>query len=296
MSERRSDAPEPGTDVTVVVASRNRREELLRSLPRHEAPVILLDNGSSDGTPAAVRSALPQADVVELGRNLGAPARNLGVARATTPFVAFADDDSWWATGALARAADHLARHPRLGLLAGRVLVGPQEQPDPISVAMARAPLGRADDLPGPDVLGFMACGAVMRREAFLSVGGFDEVVFFPGEEERVALDLESAGWGLAYVDDVVAHHWPSSRRWGAAERSRLTTRNALLTACMRRPWPVVAEQTLAALRQGGARRAGVLDAAPRLPGALRARHRVPERVERRVRALSRAAGVPGDR
>lgn len=99
-------------DVTVVVASRDRRAELLSSLPMHEAPVILLDNGSSDGTPAAVRAALPAVRVVEVGRNRGAGARTIGVGLARTLFVAFADDDSWWAHGALARAVDTLRAHP----------------------------------------------------------------------------------------------------------------------------------------------------------------------------------------
>src|SRR6185312_14761877 len=90
--------------VTVVVASRNRRADLLASLPRHEAPVILVDNGSTDGTVAAVRAAHPQVTVLPLERNEGAAGRTRGVVSAGTEFVAFADDDSWWAPGDLARA------------------------------------------------------------------------------------------------------------------------------------------------------------------------------------------------
>lgn len=45
--------------VTVVVVTRNRRRDLERSLPRHECPVIPLDNGSTDGTPALVRRRFP---------------------------------------------------------------------------------------------------------------------------------------------------------------------------------------------------------------------------------------------
>ena len=81
-------------DVTVVVASRNRRADLLATLPRHEAPVILVDNGSTDGTVDAVRAAHPQVTVLPLERNEGAAARTRGVASAGTEFVAFADDDS----------------------------------------------------------------------------------------------------------------------------------------------------------------------------------------------------------
>ena len=281
--------------LTVVVVSRNRREDLMRSLPRHEAPVILVDNGSTDGTVAAVRAAFPHVEVIELTRNLAAVARNLGVLAARTPYVAFADDDSWWAPGALERAAAVLAGHPRVGLLAGRQLVGEAGVLDPMSAAMARAPLGRHPDGAGPDVLGFAACAAVVRRSAFLEVGGFDDVVRFPGEEERVALDLADRGWLMSYVDDVVSHHHPSPRRDQAAERQRAVARGALLTAVMRRPMRVVLRRALAEWRSGGARRDGVLAAGRRLPAALRRRHPVSPHVEDRLRLLAAAEARPAD-
>ncbi|WP_084956432.1 glycosyltransferase family 2 protein [Thermoactinospora rubra] len=264
-------------EVTVVVATRDRREALENSLPRHEGPVILVDNGSADGSPAFVRGRFPHVRVVELPANRGAPARNVGVELAETPYVAFADDDSWWAPGALARAAELFERHPRMAVLAGRVLVGPQERDDPVNALMAGSPLGTEPDLPGPSVLGFMACGAVVRRDAFLAAGGFDDVVFFYGEEERLAIDLAAAGWGLAYVAEVVAHHHPSPVRDRDGRRA-LAARNALLTAVMRRPWPVVART---------ARRGGLRDALPRLPRALARRRRVPAWLEARLACLA---------
>jgi len=276
-----------GTDrVTVVVMSHNRREELLCTLPRHEAPVILVDNGSGDETPAAVRAAMPSIEVIELPHNAGAVARNAGVEAAQTPYVAFADDDSWWAPGALRRAAGVFDGHPRLAVLAGRILVGEDRRPDDVSAHMATAPLGRSADLPGPDVLGFVACGAIVRRSAFLAAGGFDPVVHFPGEEERLALDLAALGWGLAYVDDVVAHHVPSPSRGNAGQRAVLIRRNALLTAVMRRPWPVVAAEMAKALAAGGAERKGALAALPRLRAAMARRRPVPPDVEAMIRTL----------
>ncbi|MFC3979170.1 glycosyltransferase family 2 protein [Streptosporangium jomthongense] len=276
-----------GPRVTVVVASRDRRAELERSLPRHEGPVILLDNGSADGSAEMARRRLVHVRVVELGRNLGAPARNLGVRLAGTPYVAFADDDSWWAEGALERAADVLDAHPRLAVLAGRVLVGPEGRPDPVCAEMAAGPLGTEPDLPGPSVLGFLACGAVVRREAYLAAGGFDKVVFFFGEEERLALDLAAAGWGLAYVETVVAHHHPSPARDPGGRRA-LAARNAVLTAVMRRPWPVVARAVSSAARGGPAGRRGIRDAVGRLPAALASRRALPPWVEAARDSLER--------
>jgi GT2 family glycosyltransferase len=265
--------------------TRDRWPDLRASLPNHAGPVVLVDNGSRDGTPELVRRHFPDVSVVELGANRGAQARNVGVQRARTPYVAFADDDSWWAPGALATAADHFDRHPRLGLVAARILVGSGQSLDPTCTVMARSPLGWADDLPGPSVLGFVACGSVLRRRGFLRTGGFDGVVFFAGEEERVALDLASDGWGLSYVDDVVAHHHPSPARDRAA-REALLRRNRLLTALMRRPWSVVAELLRDELRGGPQARRAATAALGRVPRALRQRRAVPAAVERALRRL----------
>ena len=266
--------------VTVVVMSRDRRDELVHTLARHETPVVLVDNGSTDGTVDAVRSLVPDATVVALPVNRGAPARNIGVRLAGTPYVAFADDDSWWAAGALARAVELLDAHPRVALLAARVLVGPEEREDPANRTMAAAPLGHEPDLPGPSILGFLACGVVVRRSAFLEVGGFDDVVFFHGEEERVALDLAAAGWGLAYVPELVVHHHPSPAR-DLRSRAALMVRNRVLVAVQRRPWRVVAHEVGRAVRSGRAGRAGARAALRRVPRALADRRRLPGPVER---------------
>lgn len=271
--------------VTVVVITRDRHDELVRSLPRHEPPVIVVDNGSTDGSAAMIRARFPHVRLVEPGRNLGARARNIGVRLATTPYVAFADDDSWWAPGALRRAAEVMEACPRLAVLAARLLVGPEEFVDPVCAAMAGSPLGVEPDLPGPSVLGFPACGAVVRRSAFLAAGGFDDVIFFYGEEERLALDLAAAGRGLAYVEDVVAHHHPSPLR-DPRRRQVLATRNALLTAVLRRPWPVVADAALAAVRAGPAGWRSLNEAATRLPRALAHRRTLPPSVEAARRSL----------
>jgi GT2 family glycosyltransferase len=267
--------------VTTVVVTRNRWPDLRRSLAHHTGPVIVVDNASDDGTAQRVAEDFPHVRVIELAENRGAVGRNVGVEAARTPYVAFADDDSWWAPGALDLAVERFDAHPRLGLLAARTLVGEDERLDPICAQMAMSPLPRQRDLPGPSVLGFQACGAVVRRDAYLQAGGFDDVVQFAGEEERLALDLAARGWGLAYVDRVVTHHHPSMSRDSSAARAATVARNRVLTSLMRRPWSVVAGTTRAVLVEGlpGAR--GVLRAIPRVPRALRARQLLPPHVER---------------
>jgi len=91
--------------VSVVVVTRDRRAGLLATLERLVAlperpPVIVVDNGSSDGTPAAVRGRFPGVEVITLGYNAGSAGRTAGVRCARTPYVAFSDDDSWSAAAA----------------------------------------------------------------------------------------------------------------------------------------------------------------------------------------------------
>src|SRR5438445_4903385 len=116
--------------VTIVVATRNRRHLLLRTLSRLHAmpeqpPVIVVDDASGDGTADAVREQFQWVKLVPLAAAAGPAARNIGARLAGTPLVAFADDDSWYANGALALAARQFATRPRLALIAARVLVGP---------------------------------------------------------------------------------------------------------------------------------------------------------------------------
>jgi GT2 family glycosyltransferase len=280
--------------VTVVIATRNRRQELIRTLWRlHELvpapPVVVVDNGSTDGTVQAVREQFTGTVVLALPRNYGAPARNLGVLAARTPYVAFSDDDSWWAPGALQRAAAVLDSHPNLGLVAARTLVGPAELPDPVTPLMARSPLPRSPDAPGPSVLGFLACSAVLRRRAFCEVGGFTSVLFFVGEERLLCYDLTTAGWDRVYLHDVVAHHHPSGHRPDPQRRRVAELRNALLTAVLRRPRPVALAAATELARQSVrevAARTALREALVRLPEALRRRAVLPPAVEEQVRML----------
>ena len=228
----------------------------MSSLP--EAPrLIVIDNASRDETARIVSARFPQASVVRLPRNLGAAARNVGVAVARTPYVAFSDDDSWWAPGALAVGADLLDRHSSLALIAARILVGAQQRLDPACDLMSRSPLRQAAGLPGNAVLGFLACGAIVRRSAFRAAGGFEPRYFMGAEEQLLAVDLARCGHRLAYVPEVVAYHDPLRAGERPAERTMHVMRNDLWFAWLRRRGPAAARLTAShAIRAGGDRRA----------------------------------------
>ncbi|KOV70547.1 glycosyl transferase [Streptomyces sp. NRRL WC-3618] len=282
--------------VGVVIATRNRAPSLARTL-RHlldlpeRPPVVVVDNASDDDTRDMLTRDFPGVDVVALSANRGALARTVGVRALNTPYVAFSDDDSWWAPGALSRSADVFDAHPRLGLLSAHTLVGPAAASDPLNDVLAASPLGRATDLPGVQILGFLACACVVRRSAYLDAGGFHPVLFFGGEETLLAYDLAARGWGVTHCPEVVAHHHPDpSPRTG---RPVAVLRNALLTAWLRRPLPYALARTrdLAAdaRRDPHARRA-LRETLARLPAALGARRPLPPHVERAARALDTAS------
>jgi GT2 family glycosyltransferase len=281
--------------VSVTIATRDRRDTLLATLERLRAlpecpSITVVDNGSTDGTAEAVRAACPSVEVIALPRNLGAAARTIGVERSRTPYVAFSDDDSWWAPGALSRAADELDAHPRLGLLAARVVVGTEEREDPVCALMASSPLDREPTAPGPAVLGFIACGAVVRRSSYLAVGGFHRRFGIGGEEELLAADLAAAGWYVRYVDGVLAHHHPSPSR-NPHRRQQVQTRNALWFSWLRRPPRPALGHTLTVLshaRRDPAARAAFVEAVRGLPWIVRERRRLPGQVEAALRLLDR--------
>src|SRR3954468_17280416 len=111
--------PVPDARVAVVVITHNRKAEVisalarLRDLPERPA-VVVVDNGSADGTADAIRTEHPRARLIARTENLGALGRNVGVAEVDTPFVAFCDDDTWWEPGSLRRAADVFEAHPEV--------------------------------------------------------------------------------------------------------------------------------------------------------------------------------------
>ncbi|MCA1225845.1 glycosyltransferase family 2 protein [Saccharopolyspora sp. 6M] len=282
------------TDTTIVIATRDRERELLRTLGAHArshpgTPVVVVDNGSAVPLAPAVHREFPDVRVLTSPRNLGPVARNFGVRHAGTTYVAFSDDDSWWAPGALAAAEDVLDAHPHLALVAATTLVGPEERPDPVVAEMARSPLRGAHPVPGPALLGFTACSAVVRREAFAAVGGFSPLLFFVGEEKLLSYDLAAAGWDLAFVASVVAHHHPSPHRQSSHRRDATERRNGVLISWLRRPLRTAAAESVRLLRDAvrdPVARAALPGALRRLPEALARRQRLPRRVEAAVRLL----------
>jgi GT2 family glycosyltransferase len=279
--------------VAVVVITHQRRDEVLAALERllalPERPhVVVVDNGSTDGTAEAVRSRFPEVELVASGENLGAIGRNVGVARLATPYVAFCDDDTWWDPGSLATAADVLDAHPRLAVVTARIVVEPGGREDPIVAELRDSPVRGADWLPGPALGSFLAGASVLRREAFEEVGGFSERLWLGGEEELMAGDLAAAGWELCYLPQLTVHH-QASRARDAHRRRRDGIRNTLWTTWLRRPLVPALRRTAHLLRTLPRDRVtaeGLLAAARGIPWVVRERRVLPPHAEARFAAL----------
>jgi GT2 family glycosyltransferase len=285
--------------LSVVVLTRDRPVELrvvlerLSELPERPT-IIVVDNASHPRVVGSVLRAFPDVQLVTCDRNLGAAARNAGVARVHTPYVAFCDDDTWWAPGALGRAADLLDAYPVVGVIAGRVLVGHSAAEDPTCREMAASPIDPTG-LPGPALASFMAGACIMRTIAFRTVGGYEPRLFLGAEELLVSLDLGTHGWRIVYLPEIVVHHHPAETGRDPIGRRIALARNRVWIACMRLPWRIAGRLCAHALRR--AWREGVLcrsigQALAGMPWALWRRRRVPMRVAEILEIAMDAAPV----
>lgn len=279
--------------ISVVIITHNRRDQLLDTL-RHmtalpdDAPILLVDNASTDGTADAVAAAFPQVELIRAERNLGSVGRNVAVQRISTPYVAFCDDDTKWQAGSLERAADVLDAYPELGSVTGKCLVEPDLREDPLTPELRESPVKGPDWLPGPALLGVMAGLSAFRVSAFREVGGFSERMWLGGEEELLALDLAARGWWMCWDERMIIHHAPSVSR-DSTRRRALGIRNTLWTLWLRRPLRSAARRTAAVLRSAPRDRTTVLavaEALGGLPWVLRERAVVPAAVEEGLLAL----------
>jgi hypothetical protein len=286
--------------ISVVVITRDRVNELLDCIARlrgtEASRVLVVDNGSSDGSPYRVRAQFPDVDVVALPHNAAAAARNIGVARCETPYVAFADDDSGWHLGSLSAAADILDAYPSVAVVAAEIRLD-DGRIDPLSTEMSMSSLGA--HAAGRRILGFAACGAVVRRTTYLEAGGFHPTQAVGGEEVLLAWDIAALGSELVYSPRVVASHRPSVQR-DVGKRHRQQLANGLITTWLRRPFVPALQDSVRQIRHAWhgepSSICGSIDAATHLREIRRGRSVNPAEVEEALRSLESVRAGARDR
>ena len=288
-----SDVPAADPRTSVVLIAFNGRHRLERTLANLTAlperpEVILVDNGSTDGTQQWVADTFPQVRLIALDENIGCAGRNVGVEAATTPYVGMIEDDAWYEPGALTEAADLLDAHPTIGLIQAHVLVGDDERIEPLHADMVDTPVPDDPGLPGHRILSYLEGLNVVRREAYRQGGGYDRRLLVGGPEEHLATEMLRHGWELRYVPWVVAHHVPDHKDPGPFVRE-LGLRNTLWFAWLRRPLLPALRWSAHVIRASKGttwRRRGVVGALRGLPWILRERNVVPAPVEAQLKLL----------
>jgi GT2 family glycosyltransferase/glycosyltransferase involved in cell wall biosynthesis len=212
--------------------------EALKALETRTPPcyeVILVDNGSPDGTGRRLAKEVGGATLVQLERNTGfGGGSNLGAMRARAPFLCFLNSDAVVQEGWLPPLLARLRSDPEIGAISPCILnqdgtlqeAGSHLKADGFTFAY-----GSGDDPDRPpyrfarDVDYASAVCLVVRRSAFLAVGGFDPI-FHPAYFEDVDLCLDMGDRGLRTVYEpasrvVHVQHGSSSAQSARAQMER---------------------------------------------------------------------------
>lgn len=217
--------PGPG-EVTRVLVGYNSAGVLAYSyLDPAILPTLLADNASSDDT--AARAAALGYGVLAMGANAGyARAVNAGLRCANTPFVLIANPDLRLAPGCLKALLAAAKRYrdadifvPRILKTDGREFFRFETRFEP-RVKNRRPPAG--------DACIIAVSGAILlvRREAFLVAGGFDENIFLYFEDDDIGFRYRAARRAIVFVANAECEHLGDKSSAGAPELSTLKSKS----------------------------------------------------------------------
>ena len=230
--------------LSVVLITYNLREVVahaLRSVLQQTQSVdyelIVIDNASQDGTPGAVASEFPEAELVENSENIGfARAVNQAVRMAQGDYIVLLNSDCFLRNDAFGQMAAYLDSHYEVGIVGAKLLnesltvqpscrrfVSWQNELLAFLPLLYKLPLQcfhrdllpaltATEPLPADYVSG--AC-FMFRRRTFEQMGGFDERFFMYSEEEDFCYRAQSAGWKTVYLPAAEAIHL-GSQSFGA--------------------------------------------------------------------------------
>jgi GT2 family glycosyltransferase len=211
-------------EISVIIVNWNGEDVLSRCLESLAAQtfrdfeIILIDNGSNDGSMDGLEARWPEVRVFQQEQNIGfAAANNLGARHACGKWLALLNNDAfpymgWFA--ALLSAAD---QHPEYTFFASRLLMA--DDPNRIDGTgdachvsgvvwnrQHRHPAYQADSQTH-EVFSPQGAAAFIRRDVFLEVGGFDESYFSYHEDIDLAFRLRLQGHHCLYVPDALVYH-----------------------------------------------------------------------------------------
>lgn len=180
--------------------------------------IIIIDNASTDSTPAIVSTLGSDIKYVSTGSNTGyARGNNLGVGLANGKYVMTLNPDTYLDEKCVENLVQQGEREPAVGILAP--LQKFMDHPDVIEAAGCGVKrdgrgcsLGRNQKDSGQydhpvSILSAPGASAAFRRDAFTAVGGFDEDFFGYGDEQDIAWRCRALGWQGRLVPSAIVLH-----------------------------------------------------------------------------------------
>lgn len=225
------------TRVAAIIPTRDRAElteRAVRSVMAQTRPadeVIVVDDGSTDGTQQRLRQILPQVTVLRLdGRGVSA-ARNHGIRAATSEWLAFLDSDDEWLPEKLAAQLDSLAAAPEVRLChCDEIWIRDGRRVNPRQRHRKRGGLIFQHCLP---LCAISPSAAIVHRSLFDRVGLFDETL--PACEDYDLWLRICCRWPVAYVDRPLLRkyggHADQLSKTVALDRYRIRALDKILTA-----------------------------------------------------------------
>lgn len=212
--------------------------------------VIVVDNGSTDGSVSKLWEKYPWVHTLALEKNRGySGGCNAGIRRAEGDLLVMLNNDTEMDTHWLAALVDAADRHPEAGSFASRIMI--HDDPHIIHSAGDLYRRDGTSDSRGvwteyaspydEEAYVFGGCGAAVayRQKMLEEVGLFEEAFFMYCEDVDLSWRAQLAGWKCIYVPEAVLyhHHGASS---GGALASYYVGRNSLWVIARNYPWPLL--------------------------------------------------------
>ncbi len=239
--------------VSIVVLTHDGRDHLATCLaslaadgwPSGDVEVVVVDNGSTDGTASLVRTDFPAVRLLPAGRNLGfAPGVRFGAQECRGETLVLLNNDTKVEKGWLSALVSALDGAPAdVAAVTGRIVSWDGTKVDYRDTLLTfdghafQKDFGRPvadvrDDPPGAPRLAPCGGNMAIRKETFLSHGGFDDDFFAYLEDVDFGLRLASRGLGTAYEPRAVVRHrsGATGEALGIFNRGFLIEKNAFAT------------------------------------------------------------------
>lgn len=205
-------------------------EQCLQSIldqPEGDFKIIVIDNNSSDGSPALIESLVERTEKIKLIRNdenrgfTGAV--NQGIRQSDSEFIALVNNDAFLETKWLEYMNKAAESHNEAGIFASKMVLTNgrlNSTGHVIYRGFAVVDRGFLDEDRGQYdvaeyVQGACAGAAFYRRDLFDEIGLFDDDYFMFNEDVDLSLRALVNGWKILYVPDAVAYHVHSAAAGG---------------------------------------------------------------------------------